>query len=228
MMDWNGIILNENGVLLAGLFADANLQNCVNNAFPAATYAHEVTGTLSCNNMSIVSLAGMESLTGLTALQYGTNQIVDVSPLAGLTNLTGLSLYGNQIVDVSPLAGLSNLTNLELSVNQIVDVSPLTGMTNLTTLAITNNRIVDVSPLAALTNLAWLYLGNNLIGGQGVGQVDSLVTLTGANLLLANNLGMSCAEATTLIGALGTSVDISANGVGALDTPTNGVNCTSP
>jgi hypothetical protein len=56
-----------------------------------------------------------------------------------------------------------------------------------------------------------------------------LVTLTSANdIFLASNTGMSCAEATTLIAALGTNVDISGDGTGNLDTPTNATNCTNP
>lgn len=258
---------------IAGMFADANLQACVEAAFPNATYAFEVSGALDCRTLGITNISGIQNLMGLTVLQLAQNQIVDISPLSSLTNLTNLDLFnnqiadisplssltgltwlqittnqvtditplssiaglqtlwagGNQIANVSPLSGLTNLTQLGLSSNQIANVSPLSGLTGLVELNLGNNQIVDLSPLASLTSLTWLKLVWNPIGGQGVGKVDSLVTLTSANpFFLSNSSSMSCAEVTTLIGALGTAVDISGDGAGNLDTPTNGTNCTNP
>ncbi|VAX25088.1 internalin, putative [hydrothermal vent metagenome] len=235
-------------VLIAGLFADASLQTCVDTL--ATTngwiYADEVTGALDCSGVgpNIVSLSGMEYLTNFTSLDLGSNLIVDLSPLSGLTNLTSLKLNNNNITDVSPLSGLTNLTVLDLYINSIVNVSPLAGMTALTQLQIHVNNIIDVSPFASMTNLTLFWVTNNSIGGQNVGKVDSLVTLTGAQVYLSNNLTMSCAEAHVLIcgvgntvvagtcspgsTGLGTNVDISADGTGTIDTPAPGTNCTNP
>ena len=123
---------------------------------------------------------------------------------------------------MSPLAGLTGLTTLSLQYNSISDVSPLAGLTNLTTLVLDSNNISDVSPLAGLTALTNLYLNSNSIGGQGIGNVNALVTLTSATLIaLTDNIGMSCSELTTLISALGSPpVEIGA--------ATDGVNCTNP
>ncbi len=144
--------------------------------------------------------------------------VTGLSGIENLTGLTGLSLYGNNIVDVTALSGLTGLTHLGLQ----------------------SNQIVDVTPLASLTGLAYLDLAHNSITTG----VDTLIGLTTASIYLSGNLGMSCAEANTLIcGAgntvvggvcapaktgLGVNVEMSFNGVGNLDTPTAGVNCTAP
>ncbi|MGK7344271.1 MAG: leucine-rich repeat domain-containing protein [Candidatus Nitrospinota bacterium M3_3B_026] len=203
---------------------------------------------LYLSSNQIVDVSPLSGLTGLTSLSLYGNQIVDVSPLSGLTNLTWLYLSSNQIADLSPLSGLTGLTTLYLRSNQIVDVSPLSGLTNLTMLYLYDNQIVDVSPLSGLTSLTNLRLNNNNIGVQGVGNVDSLTTLVNVNSLLLYQplpTTMSCAEADTLIcgpgnsvvggvclpngfGGLGTAVDINNDGTGAIDDPTDGVNCTNP
>jgi Leucine-rich repeat (LRR) protein len=253
------------GVLLAGLFADANLQTCVDGL--ALTYAHEVTGTLTCNNLGIVNLSGIEYLTGFTTLDLGTNNIADLSLLSTLTNLTWLTLYENNISDVGPLTSLTNLTYLDLyksgsipdlnplstltalayldlDFNSVINVSPLSTLINLTSLYLSSNNIVDVSPLATLIKLITFSAHDNSFGGQGVGNVDALITLTSANsIIIHNNITMSCAEANTLICGAGNAVSagictpasdgfgIKVNiegGVGVLDEPIDGTNCTNP
>ncbi|MEG3923505.1 DUF6745 domain-containing protein, partial [Microcoleus sp. T3_D1] len=65
------------------------------------------------------------SLTNLTTLHLGYNQITDISFLGSLTNLTTLSLGGSQITDISALRSLTNLTTLDLGGNQITDLCVL-------------------------------------------------------------------------------------------------------
>ena len=70
-------------------------------------------------------------------------------PLASLTNLTHLYQGNNQISDIGPLASLTNLIDLQLGntwlgqylYNQITDVGPLTSLTNLTSLGLLRNPI---------------------------------------------------------------------------------------
>ncbi|MEE8388007.1 MAG: hypothetical protein V3R65_05475, partial [Acidiferrobacterales bacterium] len=87
----------------------------------------------------------------------------------------------------------------------------------------------DVVVSQNLTSLTVLLLYNNSIGGQGVGNVNSLTSLTSATEIgLSGNIGMSCAELGTLITALGSPpVDTDYN-TGTTDTATDGVNCTNP
>ena len=213
---------------LSGLFfTDANLAACVNAL--ALINVNEVT-SLSCNSSSISDITGIEALTSLGTLSLQTNTITDISALAGLTRLITLGLSVNTITDVSPLTTLTKLDWLELGSNTITDVGPLTTLTSLTLgLRLSNNTITDVGPLANLTSLTELYLDNNSIGGQGVGNVDSLITLASANgIYLTGNAGMSCAELTTLITALLSPPVDTDNNLATMDVATNTINCTNP
>ncbi|OBQ31578.1 MAG: hypothetical protein AN485_23680, partial [Anabaena sp. MDT14b] len=82
-----------------------------------------------------------QTLTKLTSLYLGENQISDIKPLSNLTNLTSLDLSENKISDIKPLSNLTNLTALDLSGNQISDIKPLSNLTKLTNLYLGENKI---------------------------------------------------------------------------------------
>jgi len=102
-----------------------------------------------------------QTLTKLTSLYLGENQISDIKPLSNLTNLTVLSLGENKISDIKPLSNLTNLSSLYLQENEISDIKPLSNLTNLTSLDLGENKISDIKPLSNLTNLTSLSLGGN-------------------------------------------------------------------
>ncbi|MFN6001291.1 MAG: leucine-rich repeat domain-containing protein [Dolichospermum sp.] len=102
-----------------------------------------------------------QTLTKLTTLYLGENQISDIKPLSNLTNLTFLDLEGNKISDIKPLSNLTKLTTLYLRENKISDIKPLSNLTNLTSLDLGENKISDIKPLSTLTNLTSLNLSEN-------------------------------------------------------------------
>ena len=185
--------------------------------------------SLTLYNNSITDLTPLVGLTSLTYLNLRFNNITDVDSLYAMTSLTELYLYDNDITDVGPLSGLASLTDLELSFNNITDVSPLSSLTSLTDLDLPNNNITDVSPLSNLTGLIRLDLNYNNIGGQSIGNIDtltSLLNLTG--IFIQGNMAMSCAELGTLITELGSPPVDTDNSLSTIDTATNGTNCTNP
>jgi internalin A len=117
-----------------------------------------------------------QTLTNLTELFLGGNQISDIKPLSNLTNLTSLDLSVNQISDIKPLSNLTNLTSLSLEGNQISDIKPLSNLTKLTLLYLTENKISDIKPLSNLTNLTSLFLGGNQI--SDIKPLSNLTKLT--------------------------------------------------
>jgi internalin A len=137
-----------------------------------------------------------QTLTNLTELSLGGNQISDIKPLSNLTKLTSLSLTGNQISDIKPLSNLtkltslsltgnqmSNLTNLTvlwLEGNQISDIKPLSNLTNLTVLSLEGNQISDIKPLSNLTKLTSLSLEGNQI--SDIKPLSNLTKLTSLSL----------------------------------------------
>jgi internalin A len=102
-----------------------------------------------------------QTLTKLTSLDLGENEISDIKPLSNLTKLTSLELWGNKISDIKPLSNLTNLTDLYLWENKISDIKPLSNLTKLTTLYLRENKISDIKPLSNLTNLTYLDLAKN-------------------------------------------------------------------
>jgi Leucine-rich repeat (LRR) protein len=136
-------------------FADPALEDVVRaqlNQPEGELYEDEVKKITSLNarKKNITDLAGIESLSGLTAFDLGGNFLRTITPLAKLTNLTELKLDENFIVDVVPLANLKKLTHLDLSGNEIRDVAPLAGLTSLTVLDLHDNEITDSGALAEL------------------------------------------------------------------------------
>lgn len=222
-------ITSLSGIEALTSLASLNLyDNNISDVSPLAGLTLLTTLNLYKNSISDVSpLAG---LTALSDLSLGQNSISDVSPLSGLTSLTtNLDLGYNSISDLSPLSGLTSLTDLDLYANSISDVTPLASLTALTHLYIGNNSFSDVTPLASLTNLTELHINFGNIGGQGIGHVDALGSLTSATVIdLRGNTGMSCSELSSLISTLGSPPVDTDNNTGTTDTATDGVNCTSP
>ncbi|MBI5018473.1 MAG: chitobiase/beta-hexosaminidase C-terminal domain-containing protein [Deltaproteobacteria bacterium] len=188
-------------------FADLALETCVRNALeqPSGPLASESLAglqTLSCTDVGVASLEGLQLTVGLQTLDLGSNKISDLRPLAALTGLQTLDLrsneiadlrpleklrglqtlflYGNQISDLGPLSALidTSLSWLDLSYNQISDLSPLAQLNGLTSLFLDSNRIVDLRPLAGLTGLTSLSLSYNQLS-----DLRPLAELTGLTSL---------------------------------------------
>lgn len=158
---------------VTGYFTDAKLEAAIMNALGKDVH-DEVTpaefanlAELSCVNMGIRELSGLEYCTGLTKLALQFNQIKDISPLKNLTGLTSLQLNHNQLSDISPLASLINLTALYLDNNEIADISPLSGLTNLIVLNLERNRVSEITSLLENSGLGEgcrLFIESNDLG----------------------------------------------------------------
>ncbi len=157
---------------------------------------------VSCIDLGIADLTGVEHLVNVTELILSTNAISDLEPLRMLTGLRTLMLPGNAISDPSPLASLSGLTTLSLSYNPITSIAslaPLTAltdlevtqrfshegadltsldgvqaMTTLSRLVVNNSSLTDLGPVAGLTSLRRLF-----VSGNQITDVTPLSRLTG-------------------------------------------------
>ena len=138
-------------------FTDVNFQQCVDIAVSGdddtidATLAAALSGTLSCNGLSISNISGAQYLTGITGLNLTSNNLdsEDLTNISGLTTLNTLLLGYNNITTLNDLSGLINLTALYLQVNSISDTSPLSGLVNLTALILIDNNISDLAPIGS-------------------------------------------------------------------------------
>ena len=184
-------------------FEDANLENAVRISMGWAPWesltCDVVAGvravthsappwTSAPSDSAILSLVGIQNLTGLRKLVLANNAIDDLSPIANLVRLDTLSVTGGNgalsdirplealtnlryldlnnaggIADLSVLSRLSRLTELHIRNNQVVDLRPLTSLVYLRKLNLAANAIVDIGPLSALGHLTWLAVNDNLI-----------------------------------------------------------------
>ena len=184
---------------------------------------------LGINNISNIN--ALSNMTKMDDLGLINNNVNDISAMSGLINMTTLSLDANNISDVSALSGLTRLSNVTLMGNNISDISAFSSLTDMIYLSLDGNNISDVSPLSFLTNLKTVSLYSNSIGGPGVGNVDTLTSLTSATSIRLggfSNISMSCSELTTLINALGSPPVDMDNNASTTDFANNGFNCTNP
>lgn len=81
---------------------------------------------LNSTKPKLLSLVGIDKLTGLTAITANYTALRSLGPVAGHPTLKNLTATNNQITDVGALAKVgSQLTNVDLSGNQIADLSTL-------------------------------------------------------------------------------------------------------
>ena len=115
------------------LLEDKNLKKLVSNKLdknPAKITKEDlkqiinlkITGPEGAEVGAIKSVAGMENLSQLKALNLKSNQIQDVEPLKNLTEIRYLDLSNNQIEDIKPLTNLDSLIHLNVSNNDL-DIS---------------------------------------------------------------------------------------------------------
>ncbi len=149
-------------------FSDPSLEQCVRTALgqPDGDILAENLSQLmflECQDMGIVSLAGLEHATALADLSLFENEIEDLTPLTALTQVRDLQLGNNKIADVSALSGMSELRRLGLVNNQVSSLAPLASLTSLEWLNLDRNAFGDgeLPHLSGLTNLRWLTLEHN-------------------------------------------------------------------
>ena len=117
---------------LVGLFADNNLQSCVETLADSNQWVSsaQVTGTLDCSNKNIESLAGLEYLINLTELNLSNNRIVDVIQISKLPKLKVVRLQNNAIGsrgkgNVDKLITLSDANDINIAGNLSVSCTEL-------------------------------------------------------------------------------------------------------
>ncbi len=177
---------------------------------------------LDLYNNLVGDISPIGSMVSLQTLYLHNNNISNAGALANLSALQYLILDGNTIMDSSPIANISSLTDLYYRNNGVTAIAGFSQLTQLTTLYLNNNQISDVSSVGGMALLKEVDLRNNIVGGAGVGKIDSMSSLANVSQIwLSGNANLSCSELSILVDALGpAAVDIGA--------PQPGVNCLAP
>ncbi len=196
----SGVIIDcvPDGIPLTRLFADANLQACIDKL--GLKFARQVT-TADCTHTGVVA----------------TTKIADLTGMEMLLNITSLNLSGNSISIITPLTGLTLLSELDLSNNQMMlttaaeftDINALTALTKLnlsnTSTTLANNITLfgfnlpastdlnlDFNAITALSANAFSTMQNLQrlsMQGNGLANIDSSVSMLSqlSDLNLADN-----------------------------------------
>ena len=125
--------------------------------------------------ITLPDLSPIATLTSLSYLNVGGNQVVDLKPLTNLMHLTGLNLWNNRVTDISPLSSLTALTYLNLAANYVSDLRPLARLIHLDELDLFDNEIVNIAPLTDLKSLRHLILTENYV--QDVSPLEGLTQM---------------------------------------------------
>jgi len=203
---------------------DASLNGCLTDL--TQTYVEEVTN-LSCPNMGITDITGLDGLFNLSILDLSNNLLTVDDPvipsaipvLERLTSLTDLNL-GNDVTltnqnAIAQIPNIVGLTKLNLNNNTPASVMDLTNLTNLAVLSelyLDGNSLTeaDLISIAARTLLTTLSISGNAFTGDisALAGISSLQTL----LLKDNTAAM------TMLSSLGggtlsniVSIDLSGN-----------------
>jgi hypothetical protein len=157
-----------------------------------------------------VTVAGMRTLTQLSAPDFG---ITDLRGLENATGLLSLDLSYSEPTDISisniePIADLKDLSFLNLENNTIADITPLAALYNLDQLFLAGNEVYNLTALRA--NASGPPVGPEEDGGLGPGDT---VTLNGATLFDENGpIGPQVGEDIEFLLAQGVDVIIITDG----------------
>ena len=115
----NNVLYSPTGVpATPGIFADANLQGCLNQHFiNNGSNDPESIKLLACPSAGIQSLAGISALPNLEQLELSDNTITDIRPLQNLKNLRVLSMSNNRLNNIAVLTSLPILRFVVLAGN---------------------------------------------------------------------------------------------------------------
>jgi Leucine-rich repeat (LRR) protein len=162
------------------LVQDPSLRQCIEGAVDDLSVPTTDITQLSCPNMPIESLAGLEAFSSLTFLQVDNTGIdpLNIQALASMTRLVSLNLNGNGISDITPLGGLLALRDLGLQFgNDISDISALASLRALESLSLAgNSRLSSITALQGLPRLMQLSLTDTAV--LDLAPLSSLPSLT--------------------------------------------------
>lgn len=113
------------GATAGARFPDPGLQSCVNVALRETEDSLEEIDILSCSNLEIESLQGIDALSALEFLDVTGNELEHLDPLRRLRNLTSVNAPDNQLTDISALQEIPTLTSAVLQGNPRIPCNQL-------------------------------------------------------------------------------------------------------
>jgi hypothetical protein len=151
---------------------DANFKNYLVNSHPTLlngsqqliiANAKNFAGTISCSNLNIQSLSGIEYFYKVNMLNCAYNPIMVMPSLDSLTAVTAIWAEGCNLAQFPRVNHLSNLQTLVLKKNELTTVPSLTGLVNLQYFDCSANHLTQIPDLSTCTSLQKFYCWDNNI-----------------------------------------------------------------
>ena len=172
-----------------------------------------IANTSSSAEDKIISLKGIEKLTGLSKLSLNNHSIETVD-LSSNTNLDYISIVNSNLNEIN-LSNNTNLEFLDLSNNNISEIN-LSNNTNLEDLSLYNNNIGSVNNIVGLYNLVNLTFLNLLNTGLNSINLNGLTDLEVLDLSNNNISEINLSNNTNLI-----RLDLSNNNISEINLSNN-------
>lgn len=123
--------------------------------------AAQVTSTLSCDNLDIVNLEGIQYFTQLKKINAINNKLVSLPSLLPMVNLETLHLYGNKISVAPDFRGILNLKTVLLYDNALTQMPLFGNNPIIEEIIISKNVITSTTSLDGVPSLLKLDIGQN-------------------------------------------------------------------
>lgn len=136
------------------LISDRNLRNCISDLMVSQNWHFiEQVKQLSCKNMHINSLAGMEQFSELLFLDVSGNEISTLTDVEALSKLQALNINRNPLNGTLNVSSWHQLQTLKLGNTGIDSITGIEQLAQLTSLDIHNSRFTDLSVFNEVTTL---------------------------------------------------------------------------
>lgn len=145
------------------------------------------SGAISCSNLNISSLTGIEAFVNISELQCYFNQLTSLD-LSANTHLATINLYSNQLTSLI-LGNNSSWMSLSCGVNQLTSLD-VSGCTHMVSISCESNELTSLD-ISALPYLTSLNCSNNAL--------TSLNLANGSNvsmnqMMATNNPDLTCIQ----------------------------------
>lgn len=123
------VLFDPRGAAAVSAFTDPGLQSCVNLRLQHEDYnALDDINILSCANLEIRSLEGIETLRRLTFLDVGGNELTHLDALRRVPGLVSIRAPDNPLNNIEALLDLRSLTSAVLTGADAIPCSQLDAL----------------------------------------------------------------------------------------------------
>jgi hypothetical protein len=137
--------------------------------------ARAYEGAISCQNLNITDLSGLQFFHKVTMINCSGNQVTAFPSLDSLSSLSYLYAESCELMKLPSLDHLGNLLVLDVKDNNLTELPSLEFLKMLNYLDCSVNNLTELPALNSLTNLRKLFCYNNQL--VKLPEINSLVNL---------------------------------------------------